>query len=440
MRQIVAAEKLEQPSRGIIATVNRTRGIAMKPRFHYRPIEVLRLLFWLRNCAIFCQLLVIAAAGLDRLLPLVAVLAIWNTVTFIRLCSERPVAYSEVSLHLLIDIATLGALLYFTGGSTNPFVSLLLVPIAIAAAALPLIHASVIALVCAATYTLLFTNTPGAVHHGEDFQLHLQGMWVNFLVSAVVMTVFLSALAQVVRRQNEMLSAAREEALRNEHIIGLGTLAAGTAHAINTPLSTIAVLVSELREQYADERQLSADWELLADQLSTVKSKLTELLRGAERNRTGSKIAIKTFIGESVDHLRLLRPEININISYAESFDNQSILATQTLEQALLNLLNNAADASMENGSKSVELECRTGNDRLELRIIDHGLGFPTKYQSQAGKEMFTTKGSGLGIGLVLSNASINMHGGEVTIRPLESGGTETQILLPTERRNANAA
>lgn len=274
----------------------------MEARFHYRPIEVLRLLFWLRSCAIVCQLLVIATANtlmdlalpLDRLLPIVVVLAAWNVATYMRLRSGKPAAHWEVSLHLLVDIVVLAALLYFTGGSTNPFGSLLLVPIAIAAAALPFVHAAVVALICAASYTFLFVSTPDAIHHGENFQLHVQGMWVNFLISAVVMTVFLSALSQMVRRQNELLSAAREEALRNEHIIGLGTLAAGTAHALNTPLSTIAVLVSELRDEHANDQQLSANLDVLATQVNIVKTKLTELLKGAERDPgdAGIKLAV----------------------------------------------------------------------------------------------------------------------------------------------------
>lgn len=109
------------------------------------PIGALRLLAWLRIVAVASQTLVIAAvhAGLSIILPLgwlaavLSTLAAWNAFVFWRLRRARGVSHAEVALNLAVDIAAFTAVLYLTGGPTNPFVSLYLVPIALAAISLP---------------------------------------------------------------------------------------------------------------------------------------------------------------------------------------------------------------------------------------------------------------------------------------------------------------
>ena len=107
------------------------------------------------------------------------------------------------------------------------------------------------------------------------------------------------------------------------------------------------------------------------------------------------------------------------------------ISADCTLEQALLNLLNNAADVSPE----GVELECNWSDKQLNLEIRDRGPGLSGEVARRAGQAFFTTKGPGrgLGIGLFLANASIERLGGEVNMFNREGGGACVRVILPLQ-------
>ena len=149
----------------------------------------------------------------------------------------------EVALHLAVDIVVFTAVVYFTGGPTNPFVSLYLVPISLAATSLPTRYAWLTVAMCGAGYSLLWWRSvplpPVHARFGSEFDLHLAGMWINFVIAAVLIVLFVGRMAWLVRQRDRELAAMRENALRDQQLIELGTLAAGTAHEINTPLSTL---------------------------------------------------------------------------------------------------------------------------------------------------------------------------------------------------------
>jgi two-component system, sensor histidine kinase RegB len=99
-----------------------------------------------------------------------------------------------------------------------------------------------------------------------------------------------------------------------------------------------------------------------------------------------------------------------------------------TLEQAILNLLNNAADAS----SDHVELKLSHTNHKVIIDICDKGLGFPQEILTMKGSEFISTKGEqGMGIGLFLANATLERLGGDVVFLPREGGGVIARVILP---------
>jgi two-component system sensor histidine kinase RegB len=153
---------------------------------------------------------------------------------------------AKLFLELLADVAALTALLYLSGGSTNPFVSLYLLPLIIAATALTARYAWAMAGLTIACYSaLMFFYLPlghGHEMHSSAFNLHVLGMWANFLVSAVLIASFVATMSASIRGRDRELAIARARALRDEQVVALGTFAAGAAHELGTPLSTIAVL------------------------------------------------------------------------------------------------------------------------------------------------------------------------------------------------------
>ena len=104
------------------------------------------------------------------------------------------------------------------------------------------------------------------------------------------------------------------------------------------------------------------------------------------------------------------------------------IIGAQLLSQSILNLLNNAADASLDR----IEIESSWNHHELLLEILDFGKGLSEETVQRAGQAFFTSKpGQGLGIGLFLANANIERFGGSVRLTNREEGGASTQVRLP---------
>jgi len=421
----------------------------------------LRRLFILRVIAISGQIVAIAAVtyGLGMNLPLrwlalvILLLAAFNFLTWLRLKNPTPVTDLELLGQLLIDIAALTALLYASGGSTNPFVSLFLLPLTIAAAILPSRATWFVTVVTISCYTLLlFYYVPLAHNGGElhlamsmehgmeghkhpgsggDFGLHVLGMWFNFLLSASLIAIFVVRMAGSIRERDRLLASAREAALRNERIIALGTLAAGAAHELGTPLSTMAIITHELQHDYAKNDTLSEDLRLLRSQVDNCKSILSNLLNAAGQNRAGSLslVQVDRYLDDLIDKWQIVRPGVALTIERGGPQPVPKIAVEATLGQAIINLLNNAADASPH----CVEINETWDGSRLFIEICDHGPGLGPEAMANAGKPFFTTKspGEGIGIGLFLANATIERFGGTVRLTNRKGGGACTQIILP---------
>lgn len=397
----------------------------------------------------------IAVYGIGMVLPtailltLTAGLALVALFTWWRTRQPWPVTDAELAGHLLIDIGVLTGLLYFTGGSTNPFVTLYLLPLSIAAAMLPAAYTWSVAGATLACYTfllfrhlplpqgpgsfaLLATLFPGGLSgehdaHGAqaDFNLHVLGMWFNFALSAVLIAWFVARMAQSLRERDRRLAAAREAALRNEQLVALGTLAAGAAHELGTPLSTIAVIAKELERDHAHDAALVADLHLLRAQAERCKTVLTSLSARAE---TATCIACEDYLRQLIEQWQLLRPQVKVSAHFAGTQPAPELTVERTLDQALLNLLNNAADVSPQ----GIEFDGRWDAAQLTLEIRDRGPGISAEVAARAGEAFFTTKGSdgGLGIGLFLANATIERFGGKVNLFNREGGGACVRVML----------
>lgn len=433
-------------------------------------------LFALRNIEIAAQLLAMLVAvqffGISLpLMPMLAVscvLALVNAMTWLRLKKSWPVTDAEFAAQLLIDIAALMALLYLSGGSTNPFVSLFLLPLTLAAAALPSRYTWFMAGIALGCYTLLLfyyvplstmpvdvtalasiCGTPPDISgshaghdmashntagHSGDFGLHVLGMWFNFLLSAGLIAVFVVRMAASLRERDRLLAATREEALRNERIIALGTLAAGAAHELGTPLATMAVVIQELQREHASNAELSDNLRLLRGQVDNCKTILTKLVAssGEARAEGGSARALDVYLDDLLAQWQLIRPQISVRASWHGLQPSPMIFAEQTLGQAIINLLNNAADASPQ----GVEIEGRWDERELAIEIRDRGPGLTPEMASKAGQVFFTTKGPthGLGLGLFLANATIERFGGKVSMFNREGGGACVRVTLPLSR------
>ena len=404
------------------------------------PVEgMLRNLFILRLYAIAGQLLAVLAAyyGLDIALPLPAMLlvtgmlALLNLATWLRLAQPWPVSAVEFFIQLLADMAALTLLLYYSGGASNPFVSLYLLPIIIAATTLPVGFAWAMTLLSIVAYSLLTQLfVPLSLAPGEvEFSLHLAGMWLNFIVSAIMIAYFIGKMTVSIRQRDQALADIRETRLRDEQIVALGSLAAGAAHELSTPLATMNIVASELQHDYATDAELAQSLQILRNQVAACKTILTRLttVGASGRAESGAAMSIDAWLAGLLDQWQLIRPQVQINTRWLGNLPTPRIVVADTLNQALLNLCNNAADAA----DNQLEIEIDWDEQMLQIDILDRGTGF--NEIALSGAMFFTTKRDqgGFGIGLFLANTSIERHGGSVALLSREGGGAHVAVRLP---------
>lgn len=411
----------------------------------------LRRLLLLRSVAIagWLAAVVMAAYGLDSgefLLPVGVVIAVWsayNAAGWRRLGTARDVTHGEFFTQLLADVAALTVLLYFTGGSTNPFTMLYLLPLTVAAAVLPGRYTGSLAIVTVLCYTLLlfyYVPLPLTVNAGrEEFGLHVLGMWSGFVLSAGLIAYFVVKMGATLRERDRILAQARENALRDERLVALGTLAAGAAHELATPLGTMAVLARELEREYGDSADLAHGLRTLREQVNRCKGVLSVLSAsaGQVRAESGQRLPLDQYLERIVAEWRRIRPAAAVQCRWSGEGPVPAVVAERTLSQAITNVFNNAADASPH----SVEIAARWDADQWVIEVYDRGAGLSDAVSARAGKSIFTTKqeGQGLGLGLFLAHSTIARFGGSVHLFNREDGGACTRIALPLTRLSATA-
>ena len=364
------------------------------------------------------------------LLPMGAVLTLmtlFSLSTAWRLRLDVPATQMEFLAHLLADLTAFAVLVFFSGGVTNPFVSLMLVPVVIAAISLRPRWVWLLTAVAGGLYALLlFYYQPLAVADPvAAYGMHLAGMWFNFLISAGLIAFFVTRMQAALRTRDQELSNLREKQLRNERIVALGTQAALAAHELATPLATIQTTAHELAREFVNDPDIGADCRLLEKQAQACKRILNQLATRAQDQAPAAQ-PLDAWMNAVLERWQVMRPDAQITPQLPLS--QRDFTPPDGLEQAILNLLNNAADAAPEAVSFSVGVT----DDILAIDIADQGTGFTPEQKVQAGRVLGSSKpGGGWGVGLALTHATLERIGGSLTFTERAGGGTLARIQIP---------
>jgi two-component system sensor histidine kinase RegB len=356
---------------------------------------------------------------------------------------ERWTAQGRVALaHLVgimaIDAAVLAVLIDLTGGAFNPFSTLFLVNIALAAALLPGTWAWVLSGLNLACYGALFVHEwiTSPHHHidvspSQDF-MRLHGMWVAFCFAAAFIVYFIRRVARALADRERELQVVRIRVDRRERLASLATLAAGAAHELSTPLSTIAVVSQELKRTLADApEEVRQDLSLIREQVARCREILDRMARhaGEHAGEPFASLALPAWAESGLDGLS---DKGRVTLEIAPGAEHATVIGPpRALGDALRGLLKNALQASPP--GVNVRLWMGADDGRIRVAVIDQGRGMPPDVLQRAGEPFFTTKvpGEGMGLGLFLTRTLVDQLGGEFTMASRPGVGTEVRIELP---------
>ncbi|MCA8980516.1 MAG: HAMP domain-containing histidine kinase [Planctomycetes bacterium] len=337
---------------------------------------------------------------------------------------------------MAVDVLLLSILLYQTGGVGNPFSVFYVVQLVLAAVLLRPSRAVLVSLLTVLCYgTLLITHREfPAVWPGAE---HLpRGQLVAFSTAVMVIFYFVTRVTNALHEHEVDLQQEQELRLRRERIEALGTLAAGAAHELATPLSTIAVAASELAHQLekgqVDDETLE-DARLIREQVASCRRILDQMTidTGTQVGEPMVDISVgellEITVGELVEHDR-------VDVVVGEELRDRKLFVPRTgLTMALRGIVKNAMDASADGVRVSLTAESVDGV--LQLSIVDRGEGMNEAVLERALDPFFTTKepGKGMGLGLFLARSTFERLGGSLRIESRPRVGTRVVVALPLE-------
>ncbi|NVJ21273.1 HAMP domain-containing histidine kinase [Myxococcus sp. AM011] len=392
------------------------------------------------------MVIAMAAYGLELALPvpvllgLLALEGITNLAVRAWLGRAR-VTEGTIGKLMLWDTLVLTGLLALSGGTHNPFTTLYLVNVALGTVLLPSRWMwSLLGFTLTAFGSLFLLQdvvlVPGLSRpdHAALMRLHINGMWVAFAVAAGFIVYFVQRVTRALEEREQELAQARAQHARREKVASLATLAAGAAHELSTPLSTIAVVSKEV------ERALTAagtseavreDLRLIRQQVDRCRDVLVQM--SADAGQTTGEAFHPMPLGRLVeDSLSELSGVERVRVELPEELSAWRVQGPpRALARVVRGLVKNALQASPP--SRSVELRVVAGRGGARLEVRDGGAGMPAEILARAGEPFFTTKapGEGMGLGLFLARTLAEQLGGSLELRSTPGQGTVASLALP---------
>jgi two-component system sensor histidine kinase RegB len=362
----------------------------------------------------FVSRLLDSYAVLGVLLAVEVVLVIANVHATRLVGSDRRVSEQFVLAQLVLDVLALSVFFFLAGGPNNPFTTLYFIHIAMGAVMLRPASAAALTAVVLVVYALLYLgHLPLHLdrHTLGEPTLLAAGNLLAKGITAVSVGVFVVGLANTLRWREKLLLDAQERTARHDRLSSVGTMAAGAAHELNTPLSTVGLRLRRVARRHTDTDTV-ADLGVIRTQLDRCEQIVRQLLVSAgdpaasqlERGHLGALVA---------DGIHLWSYGNSVEVAFSDrSGEIEVEVPRVAFVQGLVNLLENAKQAQEQIGRNDpIEVEVLAEDGGAVVVVRDHGVGLPPD-MDRVGEPFFTTKPTGTGLGVFVARAVADGSGG----------------------------
>jgi two-component system sensor histidine kinase HydH len=236
------------------------------------------------------------------------------------------------------------------------------------------------------------------------------------------------------------VQALRREVARSQRLASLGRLAAGVAHEIRNPLSSIKGFATYFKQRYTNhpEDQQTADIMIQeVDRLNRVVGQLLEFARPITVNK--QRISLPDLLKDSIKLIEEQAAAKGVSVQIQNAAGTDSAWGDpDRINQILLNLYLNAIDAMESGGELKVALSSNMANSEIYIKISDTGWGISPEHLPKIFDPYFTTKSTGTGLGLAIAHNIVDALGGKITVESVKQKGTTFTVALPNSKENKN--
>jgi two-component system sensor histidine kinase RegB len=368
--------------------------------------------------------------------PVIVLIAAFNAVMRWRVAAGREPSSGEVAVGVALDLVAIGAVLAASGGAANPLSAVFFVHVALAASLLPARTTFALAALAACVFGALFMLPAGACcpNHPANgaFSTHLYGMWLAFVVASGMVAYFLTRVRGALDDRGREIARLRRQAEEGARFASLGTLAAGMAHELATPLGTIAVLAGEI--DGAPAADAAAHAAAISAQVARCRDVLTRLQAGAAGPRAAARAPVGAAVARAVEVWRRAHPEARVTLSERIPPEATVTLSAEEIEVTLSALLDNALHAVRSGRAEAapIAVAVESEDGAVLVRVEDAGAGVAPELCARLGEPFLTTKepGEGMGLGLYLVRRLLAEAGGRLEVAPREPRGTRITLRL----------
>jgi two-component system sensor histidine kinase RegB len=349
--------------------------------------------------------------------------------------AERLGARPALGYSLALDTLCLTALLALTGGPANPFSLLYLVQITLSAVVLSKAWTWGLGILSVACFAFLFwAHAPLEAFEGhhtmQGFSTHLVGMWVAFAAAALLITIFIGRVSEVLREKEQEVLLLQDQLARHERLASIVTLAAGAAHELGTPLATIAIASREM--EASEDAGIAEDARLIRSEVERCSRILQRMsARGAEPvGEAHAAIELAEFLGKVRGSFPAGTQQ---RLQLAPAAGGGTVrLPVEAARQALAALVDNAIDASA--AERPVRIAAERTAAAVRFTVADSGCGMSPATLKRLSEPFFTTKppGAGMGLGTFLARVFAERLGGTLAFESEPGKGTTAILELPS--------
>lgn len=344
---------------------------------------------------------------------------------------DKILSEKQIFLFLCFDILQISILISFNGGYTNPFIFIILAPIAIAASYLTLERILVILSLALVSFALIFNffiDLPETVRPNISIYYSL-GIMISLFISSIFLVFYLYYFSLNYKSTQKAYELASKQLQDEKELLKVGGLAAAAVHELGTPLNTINLIVGDFDQDRDLKKKYRDDIDTLKVELDRCKAILKELSTNPESKEISNEISnmsLDAYVQSLSEQFKSNYRVINIDYRSDDNSKNINIQITPELNIAMNNIIKNAISFA----EKEILIISEVEGGQYRIKIRDDGPGFNKKFLANFGKPFYSSrpeKGVNMGLGLFITKQMIENLNGEILVQ--NNNGAEVTLL-----------